>query len=167
MGNTIDTFRVLAHEDQAEFDQLLAACQTEFAPKTGHESFLTALAAQARWRLARARRFETIAYDYLITGEFDETNPDARIVARLNEKMKDVFTFLQRQAASAETAYHRANSELNQAHLHELRNKANAAKAWLLEQIRATPVPPTPPEFDLTRATPDSWWAPTTPVDSV
>jgi hypothetical protein len=124
MGNTIDTFRVLAHEDQAEFDQLLAACQTEFAPKTGHESFLTALAAQARWGLARARRFETIAYDYLLTGEFDETNPDARIVARLNEKMKDVFTFLQRQAASAETAYHRANSELNKAHLHELRNKS-------------------------------------------
>jgi hypothetical protein len=160
MGNIIDTFRVLAHENQAEFDQFLVACQTEFAPKTGHESFLTVLAAQAR-------RFETIAYDYLITGEFDETNPDARIVARLPEKMKDVLTFLQRQAASAETAYHRANSELNQAHLHGLRTEAQAAKAGLSSRSAPPPFPPPAPEFDLTRATPDSWWAPTSAVDGV
>lgn len=33
MGTTIDTFRVVARGDQAEFDQLRADCQSQFSPK--------------------------------------------------------------------------------------------------------------------------------------
>ncbi len=157
MGTTLDSFRVLAHEDQAEFDRLLAAYRQEFAPNTAHGIFLTAQLAQSRWRLARARRFEALALDQLLTGEVDQSNPEARIVAALAAKMKDVYSFLQRQATSAETSYQRAHRELTQAPLRELRNKANMARLWLMEQLRAPPPPAPEPQFDPTRATPSAW----------
>jgi hypothetical protein len=71
MGNTIDIFRVRAHENRAEFVQLLPACQTESRPKTGQHG-----PCRTGHSLGRPRRYETIVH--LFTGEFDETNPDAR-----------------------------------------------------------------------------------------
>ncbi len=157
MSTSTDSFLVLAHEDQAEFDRLLTGYTAEFTPQTGHASFLTGQLAQSRWRLARARRFEAIALHFMLTGEFDRSIPDARIVARISENVKDFLTFLHRQAVSAETSYYRAYRELTQAVSRELRNKANAAKNWLSEQLRASPTPAPEPHFDPTRAIPVSW----------
>ena len=153
----MNQFRVLAHEDQAEFDRLLAAYRAEFAPHTGHECFLVDQLAQSRWRLARTRRFEALAFNQILTGETDETNPDARILAKLSEATKDIHTLLQRQARAAENSYYRAHRELIQAHSRKLRNEANEAKDWLKEQLLGTRKPRPEPPFDPTRATRDSW----------
>ncbi len=128
-------FAVLPHEDQAAFAQLLEAYRSEFAPKTTHESFMTAQMAESRWRLERTRRFEAIALDQMLSETVDETNPDAVIVARLAEKCSDVLTLLHRYAVAAEASYHRAHRELTQARSRESRNKAKEAQLWLKQQL--------------------------------
>ncbi len=159
-------FRVLAHEDQAEFDELLAAYQSEFPAQTCHQCFRVDQLAQSRWRLARTRRLEALAFDEMLNGALDETNPDARILARLSANIKDLVTFLHRQAVAAETSYYRAYRELTQARSRELRNEANRAKSWLREQLLSSVRPSPEPAFDPTRAVPVAW-TPENPFSSV
>jgi hypothetical protein len=63
---------VLRHEDQDEFDVLLARFREEFAPANQHGSFLVEQMAQSRWRLSRAGRLETAILDRMIGSELDD-----------------------------------------------------------------------------------------------
>src|SRR3982751_5158114 len=51
-------FTVLPHEDQDEFDVVLASLRDELQPPTQHETSLGEQMAQPRCPLARARRLE-------------------------------------------------------------------------------------------------------------
>ncbi len=59
-------FTVLPHEDQDEFDILLACLRDEMAPTDEHESFLVEQMAQSRWRLRRLQRLENAALELLM-----------------------------------------------------------------------------------------------------
>src|SRR5438874_2144942 len=61
-------FTVLPHEDQDEFDILLACLRDEFKPAGEHERFLVEQMAQSRWRLARARRLENAMFEQMLKG---------------------------------------------------------------------------------------------------
>ncbi len=142
-------FQVLAHEDQAEFDALLAAYKSEFAPQTEHERFLVQQLTQARWKMSRIERYESLALDQMLSGEIDETNPEASLVAKMAEKTKDLIAALHRYAVSAGRSYHRAASELMQGRARESRNqsresrkKADEAKVWLKQSLEAMRVQP-------------------------
>jgi hypothetical protein len=143
-------FTVLPHEDQAAYDALLEKYRSEFGPQTEHESFLVEQLAQSRWRLDRIRRFETIAFEHLLLdsrNDVDETNPDARIVARLTWRTADPIAVLQRYATAAERSYYRAHRELTQGRTREKRNEAKDAQVWLKQQLEQIPVEPLP-DFD-------------------
>jgi hypothetical protein len=75
-------FTVLPHEDQDEFDILLACLRDEFKPAGEHESFLVEQMAQSRWRLARAGRLETAMLDQMLKG-YTPADDDQRIAANL------------------------------------------------------------------------------------
>ena len=47
---------VLPHEDREEFNALLEACKSEWAPATTHQEFLVSQLAGARWKLDRVER---------------------------------------------------------------------------------------------------------------
>ena len=102
------TFTVLAHENQAEFDRLLAAFQFEHRPRLQHEHFLVRQLAVSKWLLERARRFEAKAFDHLAGAELDPADPEARIVARMYETNPKALDAIQRYAAQAEKSYYRA-----------------------------------------------------------
>ena len=138
---------VLPHEDQAAFDQMLERYRKEFNPQTEHTSFLVQQLAQSRWRLERIRRLESIAFEYLMleeNGTLDETNPDARIVAKLAAKSGDPLPILHRYAVDAERSYYRAHRKLSQADSRAKRNEANEAQVWLKEQLQQIPLAPVP-----------------------
>src|SRR5215831_14165150 len=75
-------FTVLPHEDQEEFDILLACLRDEFQPANQHESFLVEQMAQSRWRLARARRLETAMFDQMVPG-YIHTDDDPPLAEQL------------------------------------------------------------------------------------
>src|SRR5436305_13481477 len=75
-------FTVLPHEDQDEFDVLLATLRDELQPANQHETFLVEQMAQSRWRLARARRPENAMFDQMLKG-YIPADDDQRIAAKL------------------------------------------------------------------------------------
>ena len=101
-------FTVLAHENQAEFDRLLAAFQFEHQPRTEHEKFLVNQLAISSWLVERARRFEARALDHLAGAPVDPADADARIVARMFESNPKALAAIQNSAAQAERSYYRA-----------------------------------------------------------
>ena len=105
-------FTVLAHENQAEFDRLLAAHRAEHRPTTEHQKFLVAQLAFNQWLLERARRFESRALDLLAGAEPDSADPDSRIVARMLETNPKALAAIQNSAVQAERSYYRAWREL-------------------------------------------------------
>ncbi len=104
-------FSVLPHEDQDEFDILLACLRDEFQPATQHETFLVEQMAQSRWRLARARRLETALFDQMLKGFIPEDD-DQRIAAKLMSGGDRALATLQRYATAAERSYYKAHAEL-------------------------------------------------------
>src|SRR5215831_9691263 len=74
-------FTVLPHEDQDEFDTLLASLRVEFHPANQHESFLVEQMAQSRWRLSRGRRLETAMFETMLLGEVNDADPDRQLAA--------------------------------------------------------------------------------------
>jgi hypothetical protein len=140
-------FTVLPHEDQAAFDQMLENYRKEFNPQTGHTTFLVQQLAQSRWRLERIRRFEAAAFEYMLSEDgatLNETNPDARIVAKIASKTGDPLPILHRYAVDAERSYYRAHRELSQTESRKKRNEANDAQVWLKEQLQQIPLAPVP-----------------------
>jgi hypothetical protein len=127
-------FTVLTHEDQDEFDILLACLRDEFQPANQHELFLTEQMAQSRWRLARIQRLETALFDQMLgTGEFvpaagrHDPDSDQRIAAKLLNGGDRALATLQRYAAAAERSYYKAHAELLKSR--QLRNEAKTVEA--------------------------------------
>jgi hypothetical protein len=114
-------FRVLPHEDQHEFEILLACLRDEFKPAGEHEGFLVEQMAQSRWRLARARRLETAMFDQMLLGEMACTDPDQQIAYKLLAGGDRALATVQRLANAAERSYYKAHTELLKAR--QLRNE--------------------------------------------
>ena len=122
-------FTVLSHEDQDEFDILVACLRDEFAPANEHENFLVEQMAQSRWRLARARRLETALFDQMLDSpEQNEANsdPDQAIAAKLISGGDRALANIQRYAAQAERSYYKAHAEFLASR--RVQNEANAAE---------------------------------------
>jgi hypothetical protein len=120
VSSIVRPFNVLAHENQAEFDRLLAALRAEYNPVTEHQKFLVNQLAVNSWRLERARRFEARALDHLAGATLDPIDPDARIVSRLLETNPKALDSIQRSAAQAERSYYRAWRELMKSKLDKI-----------------------------------------------
>jgi hypothetical protein len=108
------SFRVLPHESQDEFDELLAGYHRTFVPATPHEQFLVEEIAQSRWRLARIRRIETAAIQQMLDAA-GSSDGDAVLAAALLDNTAGAFKTLQRYAAAAERSYYRALKQLQDA----------------------------------------------------
>ena len=118
-------FTVLPHEDQDEFDILLACLRDEFHPANQHESFLVEQMAQSRWRLARARRLENAMFDQMLKG-YIPADDDQRIAAKLMSGGDRALATIQRYANAAERSYYKAHAELVKSQ--QLRNKPNPTR---------------------------------------
>jgi hypothetical protein len=114
-------FTVLPHEDQEEFDVLLACLRDEFKPANQHESFLIEQMAQSRWRLARASRLETAMFDQMLLGDMGDPDPDQQIAAKLLTGGDRTLATIQRYAIAAERSYYKAHTELMKSR--QLRNE--------------------------------------------
>ena len=119
-------FTILPHEDQEEFDILLICLRDEFRPANQHESFLVEQMAQSRWRLSRAQRLETAAFEQMLTGDESAGDPDSRIAANLLKGGDRALATLQRYAAAAERSYYKAHAELLKSR--QLRNEAKTVE---------------------------------------
>src|SRR5262252_5550275 len=115
-------FTVLPHEDQDEFDVLLACFRDEFHPNNQHESFLVEQMAQSRWRLARAGRLEAAIFEQMLNG-YIPAGEDQRIAAKLMDGGDRALATIQRYATAAERSYYKAHTELQKSR--QLRNKPN------------------------------------------
>src|SRR6266496_439054 len=123
-------FRLLPHEDATAFDQLFETYTGEFSPSSEHERFLVSEMAQSRWRLDRVRRFEAVALEQMMIGDWDKTNPDSSIVEAISRRCNNILDLLQRYGTAAERSYYRAHRELTQARSSKKRNEANDAQTW-------------------------------------
>jgi hypothetical protein len=136
---------VLRHEDQNEFDALLARFRGDFAPANQHESFLVEQMAQSQWRLSRATRLETAILDRMIGSELDG---DDEIVTQLFAGANRALANIQRYAAAAERSYYKAHTELLRSR--RIQNEANSAVTRRIirpapPKLQNEPNPPAPP----------------------
>ena len=133
-------FKVLAHEDQQEFDQLLDDLRAYHRPANIHQRLLVDQMAKSQWLLARAQRLQTVAYD-LLAGAQNEADPDTAIVNAMRSSNADIIGRLERYAASAERSFYKAHRELTK------QNEANlvrTSEASIIEHIVNAPLPDHP-----------------------
>jgi hypothetical protein len=107
-GLSAATFRVLAHESQADFDQLIATLLAEHQPGTQYQSLLVEQIGRSWWLLSRAQRLEAKAFDYIAGAASDPGDGDALIVARLFDINPNTLYALERQVEKAERSFYRA-----------------------------------------------------------
>ena len=98
-------------EDATEFQACLERIRAEFQPRTDHEDFLVQQMAQARWKLARAQRFENAAFELMFQQGFEqgEGNSYESCVVSAMLKNGNTLALLQRYAAVAERSYYKAH----------------------------------------------------------
>jgi hypothetical protein len=137
-------FRVLAHEDQEEFDQLVEDFRACHRPRDIHQRLLVDQMAKSQWLLARAQRLQAVAYD-LLAGVQNEADPDFAIVTAMRASNADIIGRLERYAASAERSFYKAHRELMK------QNEANRpattepkSPAQLIERYINAPLPDHP-----------------------
>ena len=132
-------FNVLPHEDPEEFDQVATRIHDEFQPEGENETFLVNQMVQARCKLVRIQRLETLAFEQILTEPGSALDPDARVLAVLCQSGNPLDK-LQRYAASAERSYYKALRELESA---RLRNHKTEAKmlANHINKVVFAPVP--------------------------
>ncbi|MGA2185152.1 MAG: hypothetical protein ABSH47_19210 [Bryobacteraceae bacterium] len=104
-------FRVLQSENQEEFDDLIAELHRTFAPTNAYESILVEEMAHSHWRLARARRLESLMVDDMFAASPCSDADAALLSALLNDRAAP-FVALQRYAAAAERTGYRALKQL-------------------------------------------------------
>jgi len=119
-------FTVLRHEDQDEFDILVACLRDELKPANEHEVFLVEQMAQSRWRLSRARRLETAIFDQMLMGDLTQDDPDQQIAAKLLTGGDRAIATIQRYATAAERSYYKAHAELLRSR--QMRNEAKTVE---------------------------------------
>ena len=139
-------FRVLAHEDQHEFDQLSTRLVDEHEPKTEHQLFLVEQLAKSQWNLARAQRLLSRALDHMAGLPMDEQDPDTAIVRHMHKTNPNAFQILDRHAKNCESSYYRAYNELKKAK--QIQNEANSvalmessANARVIKPVIEAPAP--------------------------
>ena len=116
---------VLAYENRADYEKLVADYTDEYEPDTIHQNFLVSQLAGSRWRLDRIQRIENAAIDLIIgaPGELIET-PDHKIAQRMLDSGGDPLPRLERYRASVERSYHRAIKELRTAQIQQIQDEA-------------------------------------------
>ena len=132
-------FRVLAHEDQQEYDRLVEEMRTCYHPRDIHPRLLVDQMAKSQWLLARAQRLQTVAYDLLAGVENDD--PDTAIVNAMRAANPDIIGRLERYAASAERSFYKAYRELTR------QNEANLVRQTerqIVERLAYAPMPDHP-----------------------
>ena len=104
---------VLPHENQAEFDSLLADLQNELQPQGPHEFFLVRQMADAQWKLARAQKIETAVFERMLDPH-DKTNssPEMQMAAAMTKYGGDALMKIQRYTSAIERSYYKAHKEL-------------------------------------------------------
>jgi hypothetical protein len=148
-------FRVLAHEDQDEFDQLITEMRAHHRPCDIHQRLLVDQMAKSQWLLARAQRLQTVAYD-LLAGVENDGDPDTAIVKAMRASHPDVIGRLERHAASAERSFYKAYREVAK------QNEANLKRnieAELMQSFIPAPCSaprPVPDEPDLAAPMPSA-----------
>jgi hypothetical protein len=114
-------FRVLAHEDQEEFDRLVEEMRAYHRPHDIHQRLLVDQMARSQWLLARAQRLQAVAYD-MLAGVENDGDPDTAIVNAMRVTNPDIIGRLERYAGNAERSFYKAHRELtrqNEANLIE------------------------------------------------
>jgi hypothetical protein len=96
LNHNPNTFRVLACEDQVQYDALLQALRTEHKPTETTETLLVTSMAQHRWLLDRANRLQETCFN-------QET-------AEITDQK--LFTLYLRYATTHERAFHKCLTDL-------------------------------------------------------
>jgi hypothetical protein len=139
---------VLAYENRADYEKLVADYSTEYEPDTIHQTFLVSQIAGARWRLDRIQRIENAAIDLIIGAPEDLTDsPDHKIAQRMLDSGGDPLPRLERYRASVERSYHRAIKELRMAQIQQIQDKAKLRRLQarqMEEMIHAAATAPIP-----------------------
>src|SRR5579884_4100450 len=104
---------VLPHENQAEFDSLLADLQNELQPRGPVELFLVRQMADAQWKLARARNIETAVFERMLDPH-DKTysSPEDQMAAAMTKHGGDALMKIQRYTSALERSYYKAHKAL-------------------------------------------------------
>jgi hypothetical protein len=113
-------------ETQEEFDALRKQTHESFAPATPEELFLADQLTEALWRLHRARRVESSAYDIAMdltdselseggTMEVDQATGPQLAYCFFNEDYRKAFASLQRYVSAADRAYRQCLKALQEA----------------------------------------------------
>jgi hypothetical protein len=149
-------FRVIDTENQEEFEELIAEYHRTFQPANTHERFLIEEIAQARWRLARARRLESELIEDLVERRGHE-NADEMFVSAFRSDTTTALNTIQRYANVLQRAAFRAQDQLLALRRSEARdsrrqNEPNPA-APLTSSI---PFPPPTPSIPFPPSVPSS-----------
>ena len=119
-------FRVLPHEDQEDFDELLDDLIKEHEPASCHQVYLVEQLAKTWWTVARAERLETRALEHLAgLLEPDPSDPDTLIIANMFKANPNAFVTLQKYVAQSQNAYQKIWRELKAAK--QIENEAKYA----------------------------------------
>ena len=140
-------FKVLAHEDQEEFDRLVEDMRACYRPRDIHQRLLVNQMAKSQWLLARAQRLQTAAYD-ILAGAQNEVDPDTAIVNAMRAANPDIIGRLERYAATAERSFYKAYRELTRQNEASLIRKT---EAHIVEMIARAPMPDHPQCENLSR----------------
>lgn len=119
-------FAVLAHEDQADFNELLEDLIAEHRPATQHQRFLTEQLAKSWWLLCRAQRLEAKAFNFLaqLDPQPNPDDPDSLIIHNMfKSNPTGAFATLQRYVTQSERSYHKTWRELKAAK--QIQNEAD------------------------------------------
>jgi hypothetical protein len=137
------SFRLLAHEDQAEFDTLAAALKAEMQPTGVHETFLVEQMIQSRWRMARINRLEGAAFDFIMdptAPPAPNDAPEAKVIAYMaGRKNADLLATLNRYAAAAERLYNKSYRELLHARYMAQKMYDQAMRTYI-DKLKTAPV---------------------------
>jgi hypothetical protein len=104
-------FRVLQSENQDDFDDLIDQLRRTFQPTNAYESILVEEMAHSHWRLARARRLESLMVDDMLAAS-PCSDADAALLSALTNDQAGPFLALQRYNAAAERTGYRALKQL-------------------------------------------------------
>ena len=99
-----ETFRVLACENQAQYDALLKALMDEQTPQDTTETLLVTAMAQHRWLLNRANRLQESCFDQETAQVADQK----------------LFSLYLRYATTHERAYHKCLNDLLKLRNHKI-----------------------------------------------
>src|SRR5688572_19199204 len=143
-------FFFLPHENPEEFAALLVALEEEHEAQTPSEKFLITEMARAQWKLTRIEHMEATVLAGIMAASSSPQEPWAAITEKLQNEPGNALKQLDRYAASARRAWHKAVDTLMKYRdaviddeLTYSRIRANHAEAEVNE-IMAAPLPSVP-----------------------